>query len=167
MKSREQESVDQLNRVVSEIRNENRAFQATIQELVTAINNKVEAKHIPLSLEQEVINTSRDAIREALQKSLSNQYNSPMTKYAENVITKYKDSIEGIFDTIIKEGIQTQTFKVQANEVLMSKIAKTLISGIDGSVDKTINAMKQDPVFRSRLTLAVNNLIEEFIAPKI
>lgn len=38
-----------------------------------------------------------------------------------------------------------------------------MISGIDGSVDRVINKMKQDSVFRSRLTLSVNGLVNEFL----
>lgn len=37
---------------------------------------------------------------------------------------------------------------------------------IDGSIDRTINLMKQDTVFRSRLTLSVNGLIDEFLNQK-
>ena len=132
---------------------------------IKSIDNKVEQKHIPLSLETECLNAVHASVSKAFTDALGG-YNSPLQKYALNVVQKYQSSIEGVFDEVVKEAIKTDSFRERVREVLLHKIAKTMISGIDGSVDKTINQMKQDAIFRSRLTLCVNNLVEEFINPK-
>ena len=102
------------------------------------------------------------SLTKAMHEALTG-YNSPLTKYAHNVVEKYKFQIESVFDEVVKEAIGTNEFKQRVREVMLHKIAKTMISGIDGSIDKTITAMKQDQVFRSRLTLSVNTLVDEFL----
>lgn len=167
MTTKEQQTIDSLYQSVQTLRSENQRFREDVKSQVDAIVGKVEQKHLPLNLEAEIVQATRTSISDAIKKALSDSYNSPLTKYANNVIAKYQTSIEGIFDKIIQEGIASDEFKVRVREVLLHKIAKTVISGIDGSVDKTINLMKQDAIFRSRLTLSVNGLVDEFLKQKL
>ncbi len=167
MTTKEQQTIDNLYMQIHGLRSDNNSFKEEMKSLVQGLSNKVDQKHIPMDLEAEIVAGTRNAISDAIKKSLGDSYNSPLTKYANNVIAKYQTSIEGIFDKIIQEGIASDEFKVRVREVLLQKIAKTVISGIDGSVDKTINLMKQDAIFRSRLTLSVNTLVDEFLNPKV
>jgi Fe2+ transport system protein B len=165
MTSKEQQSIDSLHKAIQEFKNANDKFREDVKVLVEGMNKKVDEKHLPLSLEKQV----HVSIEAALSKSLSDAmsgYNSPLLKYAHNVVAKYQTQIEKVFDEVVQEGIASAEFKERVREVLLHKIAKTIISGIDGSVDKTINLMKQDQVFRGRLTLAVNDLVQEFLTRK-
>jgi Fe2+ transport system protein B len=165
MTTKEQQSIDSLHKAIQEFKNANDKFREDVKVLVEGMNKKVDEKHLPLSLEKQV----HVSIEAALSKSLSDAmsgYNSPLLKYAHNVVAKYQTQIEKVFDEVVQEGIASAEFKERVREVLLHKIAKTIISGIDGSVDKTINLMKQDQVFRGRLTLAVNDLVQEFLTRK-
>ncbi len=162
MTTKEQQTIDQLHKLVQEMRAENAEFKGSVSLLVSGIVEKVDQKHIPLYMEKEIVSTVQDSIKSALQAALTG-YQSPLTKYAANVVGRYQTQIEAIFDDAVKQGIATDEFKLRVREVLLHKIAKTMISGVDGSIDKTINLMKQDQVFRSRLTLSVNQLVEEFL----
>jgi hypothetical protein len=163
MTNKEQQTVDQLYGLVRELKASNDQFKVAMDAKVSLLEKQLEQKHFPLSLETEVVKAAQNAISTALASAMTG-YNSPLTKYATNVVAKYQNSLEAIFDDAVREGINTDEFKVRVREVMLSKIAKTMISGVDGSIDKTINLMKQDAVFRSRLTLAVNALVEEFIS---
>lgn len=163
MTAQEQKAVNDLYKIACELRDANNKLRDEVEQRVKAVENKVEQKHIPLSLESEVQNAVHSSIQKAFNDALGG-YGSPLQKYALNVVAKYQASIEGVFDEVVKEAIKTDEFKQRVREVLLHKIAKTMISGIDGSVDKTINQMKQDAVFRSKLTLAVNGLVNEFLA---
>ena len=165
MTIQEQKMINDLFNVATDLRDANSKFRDEIELRIKAIENKVEQKHIPLALEDEVQKAVFGAVQKAFNDALSG-YNSPLHRYALNVVAKYQDSIESIFDEVVKEAIKTDEFKQRVREVLLHKIAKTMISGIDGSVDKTINQMKQDSIFRSRLTLSVNALVDEFIKSK-
>lgn len=130
--------------------------------IMTSIEQKTVNDLCKLALEHEVSKAVHSSIEKAFTDALGG-YNSPLQKYAINVVAKYQTNIESVIDDVVCEAIKTEEFKQRVREVLLHKIAKTMISGIDGSVDKTINAMKQDAIFRSRLTLSVNTLVEEFL----
>lgn len=162
MTTKEQFTVDQLCKLITDQRAAFQEFKQAIELKMVLLEKQVEQKHIPLSLENEVVNAAQSSISTALAAAMTG-YNSPLIKYATNVVLKYQNSLEAIFDDAVREGINTEEFKLRVREVMISKIAKTMISGVDGSIDKTINLMKQDPIFRSRLTLSVNSLVEEFM----
>lgn len=165
MTTKEEQSINRVYALLGEIRDANTKFREQVTLQVEAISRKVDEKHLPLNLEGQVFQAIEASMNKALSESLSG-YNSPLAKYAQNVVAKYQGQIESIFDKVVQEGIGTPEFKERVREVLLHKIAKTMISGIDGSVDKTINLMKQDQVFRGRLTLAVNDLVQEFLNTK-
>ena len=165
MTTKEQQTVDQLLKIITDQRASFQEFKQAMELKVTSLERLVEQKHMPLSLEIEVVNAAQKAVSSALSSAMTG-YGSPLIKYATNVVTKYQSSLEAIFDDAVREGIATDEFKVRVREVMLSKIAKTMISGVDGSIDKTINLMKQDAVFRSRLILAVNTLVDEFLIQK-
>lgn len=163
MTNKEQQTVDQLCKIITDQRASFQEFKQAMELKVASLEKQVEQKHIPLSLESEVVNAAQNAITTALAAAMTG-YGSPLAKYATNVVAKYQNSLEAIFDDAVRDGIKTDEFKQRVREVMITKIAKTMISGVDGSIDKTINLMKQDQVFRSRLTLSVNTLVEEFLA---
>lgn len=164
MTTAEQKIIQQVAELMQQIRVENNNFRNDIASQIQAINAKVDKKHLPLTLEQDVLSAVNGAIAKGMADALSNSYNSPLVQYAKNVVENYKGEIEAIFNKVVDEGIRTDEFKSRVREVLLNKIAKTVISGIDGSVDKTINLMKQDAVFRSKLTLAVNGVVNDFLS---
>lgn len=162
MTETEKRTIAALNDTVSQLRQENNQYRELLTKKVDVLETKVEAKHIPVQLESEIMEAVDRSLSKALSEAMAG-YNSPLVKYAHNVVSKYQAQIEGIFESVVQEAIQTEDFKQRVREVLLNKIAKTMISGVDGSIDKTINLMKQDAIFRSRLTLSVNNLVEEFL----
>jgi|SRR6185312_1037305 len=154
MTNTEQKTVNDLYKIASDLRNSNQTLREELMTRVAKAEIKVEQKHIPLTLEDEVQKAVYSSIQKAFNDALGG-YNSPLQKYALNVVAKYQDSIETVFDEVVKEAIKTDEFKQRVREVLLHEIAKTMISGIDESVDKTINQMKQ-----------VNNLVNEFLETK-
>ena len=165
MTNTEQKTVNDLHKIAIDLRLSNEALRQEFDKRLKEVENKVEQKHIPLNLESEVVRSVQSSIQKSFNDALGG-YNSPLQKYAINVVAKYQSSIESVFDEVVQESIKTDEFKQRVREVLLHKIAKTMISGIDGSVDKVINQMKQDTVFRSRLTLSVNSLVDEFLSTK-
>lgn len=165
MTEQEKRQVSSLVELVDRLTKQNDIYRDLLTKKVDSLEKKVEEKHIPVQLEDEIMKAADAAISKALSEAMTG-YNSPLTKYAHNVVQKYQTQIESIFDQVVGEAIRTDEFKVRVREVMLNKIAKTMISGIDGSIDKTINLMKQDAIFRSRLTLSVNGLVDEFLGKK-
>lgn len=165
MTKSEEKTIQSLHEVLAAIRKENSEFRELLAARVNGLQDQVEKKHVPINLENEIMQAVDKSISKALAEAMTG-YNSPLVKYAQNVVQKYQSQIEGIFSDVIQEAIQTDDFRQRVREVLLNKIAKTMIAGVDGSIDKTINLMKQDAIFRSRLTLSVNGLVDEFLNQK-
>jgi len=163
MTIKEQQTIENLSRMVIELKASNENFKTTALSLIEKLNTKVEEKHIPLTLEQTLLNTVQSSMQKAFSESLTG-YNSPLQKYVLNIVSKHQTQIESVFNEAVNEVISTDEFKQNAKQVLLHKISKSMLSGIDGSVEKTINLMKQDPIFKSKLVLAVNNIVLEFLA---
>lgn len=165
MTREEQKSIDRIFDLVSELKKSNELYRELLTNKVNELEKQVQHKHVPVQMEDEIMKSVDASLEKALNEALTG-YNSPLTKYAHNVVTKYQSQIESLFDEVVKEGIGTDEFRQRVREVLLNKIAKTMISGVDGNIDKTINLMKQDQVFRSRLTLSINTLVDEFLQKK-
>jgi len=165
MTEKENQTLKEIQQLMTDIRRENEFFKAEVKKQVEDIILKVDKKELPITLEKDVLYAVNDSIRDALKKVLVD-YNSPLKKYAENIITKYQKEIESVFDNIVSSEIASIEFRENVKEALLNKIARTVITGIDGNVDKLLNQMKQDQVFRSKLTLMVNSLIDEFVKTK-
>lgn len=162
MTSEERKLFAELRETIRELRESNAEFKEGMVARLEATEKKVEQKHVPLVLEDKIVEAVEANISKALADSLTG-YQSPLHQYALNVIKRYQDEIETIFNEVVAEGIKSPDFKQRVREVLLHKIAKTVSQGIDGTVDKTVNLMKQDQVFRSKLTLAINTVVGEYI----
>ena len=160
MTTNEQKTVDSLLKAVQELRSENAKFREDVKNQVDAINTKTEKKHLPITLEQDILRTAQVAMQESIQKVLTD-YNSPLKKLTESVILEnslfLKDLISDCFNSVIK----TEDFKQSIINAFSHKVARNIISNNDGLFDKVSNELKQDAIFKSKMSLAVSNVIEE------
>jgi hypothetical protein len=162
MTQKEQNTVDSLLQAIKDLRTDNTQYREYINKQVENLSKLVEHKHVPLSLEENILQVSKNAIQKSINDALS-AYDSPLKRYITVSISKYETDIIRVFQDVFKEEIHTEQFKEVAKEEILRKVVKSIISGIDGSVDKVVNQMKQDSIFRSKLTLTVNTLVEEFL----
>ena len=165
MTETEKRTIASLNDTVTKLMQQNQTYRELLTAKVDGLEKQVEKKHLPVMFEDQIMKAVDTSLAKAMESALTG-YNSPLTQYAINVVKKYQPDIEGFFDSVVKEAIQTDEFRQKVRDVMLHKIAKTMIAGVDGSIDKTINLMKQDAVFRSRLTLSVNGLVDEFLKQK-
>jgi hypothetical protein len=160
MTNKEQQSIDNLYKVVQELRTENNKFREDIKLQVDSINNKTEKKHLPIYLEQDILKVAQESINESITKVLTN-YNSPLSKLVESVINENSTELRSIISNSFTEVIRTEEFKTSIINAFSHKVARTIISNNDGLFDKVANELKQDTTFKSKMTLAVVNVVDE------
>ena len=151
-----------MENLMYEIRNENNKFKETTNQVIEELKNKVDQKHIPISLEQQILQATQVSIGEAIKKVLSDSYNNPLSKMINNVINSYEKDITNTLSKILKESIQREELEGELKNALINKVSRALINGVDGGVDKVVNQLKNDPVFKSELLLAVNKIVNDF-----
>lgn len=160
MTTKEQQTVDNLFKAVQDLRAENTKFREDVKLQVEAINTKTEKKHVPITLEQDILRTAQIAMNESIQKVLTD-YNSPLKKLVDVVVSEnslfLKELISDSFNTVIR----TKDFRDSIINAFSHKVARSIISNNDGLFDKVSNELKQDAIFKSKMALAVSNVVEE------
>lgn len=160
MTKSEEKSLEQLQNLVSKIFEENKNFRNQIQEKVSTFESKLEAKHVPINLENDILKVAQNAILESITKSMT-AYDSPLIKLTKQVVENHTPELRNLINESFETVIRNDQFKTQMIEAFSHKIARTIISNHEGLFDKVSNELKQDPVFKSKATLAISNVINE------
>lgn len=160
MTAKEQQAIDLLLESIKELRRENLKFREDVRLQVEAINTKTEKKHLPITLEQDILRTAQVSIHESISKVLSD-YNSPLRKLTESVISENTAFLKQLISDCFNFVIKTEDFKSSIITAFSHKVAKNIISTNDGLFEKVSNELKQDVVFKSKMSLAVSNVVEE------
>jgi hypothetical protein len=160
MTTKEQKTIDALLKAIQDLRIENSKFREDVKLQIEAINTKTEKKHLPITLEQDILRTAQMAMNESIQKVLT-EYNSPLKKLTEVVILENNTFLKGLISDCFNSVIKTEDFKASIINAFSHKVARSIISNNDGLFDKVSNELKQDSIFKSKMALAVSNVIEE------
>lgn len=165
MTTKEQQTIDNLFKAVQDLRMENSKFREDVKLQVEAINTKTDKKHVPITLEQDILRTAQMAMNESIQKALTD-YNSPLKKLVEVVVSENSTFLKQLISESFNTVIRTDEFKNSIINAFSHKVARNIISNNNGLFDKVSNELKQDAVFKSKMALAVSNVVEECLTER-
>lgn len=160
MTQEERKAIDKIYELVGGIRSENDKFREQITGIVTEMNKKVDGKHAPLYFENDILKSCQLAIGECMKNALQG-YNSPLIKLIESVVLSRNSELREIIQSSFDQVIRTEDFKASIVSAFSHKVAKSIISNNDGLFDKVANDLKQDAIFKSKMSIAVANVVEE------
>ena len=160
MTASEQKTIDNLLKVVQELRTENAKFREDVKLQVDSINSKIDKKHLPIYLEQDILQVAQQSISDAI-KSVLSGYNSPLSKLISSVVDENSQALRTIISDSFTQVIRKDEFKQSIVNAFSHKVARSIISNNDGLFDKVSNELKQDAVFKSRMAIAVSNVVNE------
>lgn len=161
----EEKTINRLYELMSKIQQENNEFRKQVNDLANTINNKVETKHLPITLEQDILSVAQQSIQKAIQESMS-KYDSPLIKLVTSVVNEHSTELRQIISDSFNQVIRTEDFKQSIVTGFSHKVARTIISNNDGLFDKVSNELKQDAVFKSKMALAVANVVNEVLSER-
>lgn len=165
MTSQEQKTIDKLYQLMSDIQRENNEFRKQVNDLTNKINNKVDTKHLPITLEQDILSVAQQSVQKAIQESMT-KYDSPLIKLVASVVNEHSTELRQIISDSFDKVIKKDDFKQSIITGFSHKIARTIISNNDGLFDKVSNELKQDAVFKSKMALAVANVVNEVLSER-
>lgn len=113
-----------------------------------------------MDFEREILNGLNGGIQKAIESQLSG-YNSPLAKMVSEVMEKNRGSIMGKMNAAFSYVVENPEFEATLKDEFNRKVAKSLLSGLEGTVEKAATAFKQDPTIRSRMILAIQAIIEK------
>lgn len=160
MTNKEQQTIESLLKAVQDLKAENAKFREDVRLQLETINTKTEKKHVPITLEQDILRTAQIAMNDSIQKVLT-EYNSPLKKLVEAVVSENSEYLKDLISHSFNSVIRTEDFKNSIINAFSHKVARNIISNNDGLFDKVSNELKQDAIFKSKMALAVSNVVEE------
>ena len=150
-----------LEESVKELKKENQEIKELLKTLSEKLIKKEEQEKLPFSLEKNIQMNINAAINDSIKKTLLDNYNSPLRKLIETSIEKYKTDIMERLDRALMATLCDQHFNSFLEEAVKNKISRELVGAVESNLGKTISTLKQDPVFRSKLVLKINELVSE------
>jgi len=112
-----------------------------------------------MDFEKEILNGLNDGIQKSIKEQMGG-YNSPLTKMIESVMNNNRESIMSKMDIALKSVIENPDFTVVLVDEFNHKVAKSLLSGLEGLVEKAASSFKQDPTIRAKMVMAIQSIIE-------
>ncbi len=112
--------------------------------------------------ETEVLTIIRRSLVDAITESMKVGYGNPIGKIVEACIIRHKAELESRVDDLISSTLSSMDFREDILRAFKDKVARVIVSKADGAVEKTVNEYRQNPIFRAKLTLAIERLIAEF-----
>ena len=114
----------------------------------------------PSNLELEIVNTAKEAIKESIVQSLTG-YQGALTKLCNDVMHNHDEPLRQLVNEEFSELITAEPFREALREALHEKLAKVLIARMGGELEKQVNALKQNPETRAKITLAIDRVVRE------
>lgn len=115
-----------------------------------------------MNLEEDLISTVHQSIVGAIKTKLEG-YNSPLDKLIKESVERHDGEIRNALDASIKGALQGD-FALALQDACTRKLAKVLISKMEGELEKRVGELRQSPDFRARLTVVVDDLVKSMSA---
>ena len=160
MTTKEQQSIKEVRDLLSEIKSANREFMEQVNMETKKIDDKVDKKLFPVTLEQDILREAQAAIQKSIVDCLTG-YNSPLTKLTNEVVGNHSDELKGLISEVLESVIRADEFKEGMREAFCHKVSRSMISEQQGMIEKISQELKNDPVFKSKLTVAIANVVDE------
>lgn len=161
MKLEEKKLIEQLIESVNRLSESNAEFQKSIKSEISIVKQETEKIYKPFNLEQEILQSAQKAVGESIIKVLTSGYDSPLTKLVKLVVDENSVELKQIISDSFTQVIRKEEFKASILNAFSHKVARTIISNNDGMFDKVSNELKQDVIFKSKMALAVSNVVNE------
>lgn len=110
------------------------------------------------TLEQQIVNQINETFAEAVGKRLQSDYNGPFGKIIERAVAAKEAELLQLVADAISE-VTTGSIREQIKVAAAHKIARVLVSKMEGEIEKRANDFRADPATRARITLAIEAAI--------
>lgn len=114
-------------------------------------------------LEKQVSNCVTEGLTAAIQARLQQGYgDNPLNKLIDSVVVSRLPEIRTTLESAIDVSLKGD-FKKNLQSAVEHKLARILVSKMEGEVEKRVCELRTNPEFRAKVTLAVTNLVEAMV----
>lgn len=109
-------------------------------------------------MKNELLKSCEQAIGKCITESLTS-YNSPLQQLVKSELESAQPELKEMVSAAISELICDDQFKETLNTEIKRKLSKVLINSVGGEIERTVNKLKSDPVTRSKITIAIDSVV--------
>lgn len=113
-----------------------------------------------MNLEHQILNKIKDSIGEAIARALSS-YNSPLVRLTDDVVKSHEGQIKKMMNDSFKGLLDNGEFEKAVKNAYNHKLAKILVSKLEGLTEKSVNELRRDPTLKAKMLLAVESILTQ------
>ena len=114
---------------------------------------------------KDIYEVATEAVKSQIRERFSG-HSSPLKEICDEVISEHREELKKIFDDALSSTLKNKKFKEAVQDEFQHKVAKNLVGKLEGSVEKAADVLRQNPTMKSRMILAVENIINENQPPE-
>lgn len=111
-------------------------------------------------LGKELVQAVKNGIGKSVSEKLSG-YHSPIEPIIQKCIEEQSAELRNIFLESIRSAVGDKEFRAEIAKAVRHKLASQLIQKFGGELEKQVNLLKSDPVTRSKITVAIDEILKE------
>lgn len=116
-------------------------------------------KDTPIISTGQVLEIVTDALKSKIGERLS-AYSSPLNGIVDAVVKEQGDQLTDICRKALAHVVSSKEFANNVQNEFTHKVAKTLVGKLEGTVEKAVETLRQDPRLRAEMILAIEKLIK-------
>lgn len=158
-------NIEALKQEIADLKGELGAKTAALSAAILSVEKKADRQNAPSDLAVDILKVAQASVAKSLEAVLSS-YDSPLAKLVKLVIEQNSAELKKLIDESFSSVIRTEDFKRSLVDAFSHKVSRTIISNNDGLFDKVSNELKNDQIFKAKMSLAVANVVEECLLKK-
>lgn len=126
------------------------------------LDEALKVKSVNFDIEQAIKDNFLKAIKDSMSTLFSYSERDRIQPIIINALNSNKELISNSINNGIKQAFNELEVEQLVKEQVKSKVARSLLSGINSLVDSSINELRKDVRFNSQLVLAIDKFIKEY-----
>lgn len=114
-------------------------------------------------LEKQIHQVVSDSLAAGISKVLESSYGNPIGKLAEAAVASRQAEIQSMFTNAIDKALSAE-FLPALQSACAHKLARVLVSKMEGEIEKKANDLRSNPETRAKITVAIAKCIESLPA---
>jgi hypothetical protein len=137
-----------------------RKSREKLEEMVATQNMEIEMKLTKTRISMQVEDNIMSAIKASVYKVMTDGYNNPIGMFVNEIISEKKEEIQKILRDAFTQSLDNEELSKEIKSELSKKIARQLINNVEGSIEKAINECRQDPTYKAKVILKINEILD-------
>lgn len=111
------------------------------------------------TIEQVILKAVHEGIGDAVRSRIT-QYANPLNAQIDSVIAGQGDVIKALVNGAFAEALSGE-LRAGLQTALAHKLARVLVSKMEGEIEKRVNDLRSNPSTRAAITLAIESAIQK------